>query len=368
MCNPMQCRYLAQASHLVAACDRDGALRAVEAASAACLGYGPADLAGKTLADLVPAPDRPHLARLLQRCGTGQPVWDELALATACGAAVRMLCCFQRLAGPGDRDGLLVTGLRLGSAEAIGHTHTAAVLGRLALRCHGPAHRLMAAFEALRAQSSSREAAERCRAELDGLLEVLSQSVTVGGMPSTPFAGHARVVAGKDAHANSGAGMPPADARPGAVDAVAVVAAALRLADGDPEFRGLDVALRPERAAVWAWVHPVGLAFLALQLARWACDATSGRMSPRLRVDVYEKDGRVVLEFADNGGGRRREDVAGAGPPFVKRGGAGEAAGLGLMTCAELVRFMGGTMRVLARPGGGATVVVALPAARPARA
>ncbi|MBE3099045.1 MAG: PAS domain-containing sensor histidine kinase [Planctomycetes bacterium] len=341
MCNATQCRYLAQASHLVVTCEAGGRLRAVEAAGAAALGYSPSDLSGRSLFDLAAAQERPHLERILQRCQADQTVWDELTVRTASGRTVQMRCCFQRLVGPDPRGGVLVTGLRLDALEVARQAHLAAVLGRVAFRCHGPAHRLMTALEAALAQDPSSETVRRCRAELDTLLEVLTQSLS--GSPACR------------------GGAPPQGQ---AVDVVAVLEAALRLADGDDEFRGLAVALRPERAAVWAATHPVGLVFLALHLVRNARDATGAVKSPRLLIDVYRDGNQVILAFADNGSGLPREDLGCAfSPCFKKKAGDTKHTGLGLATCSEVVQCMGGTIRMQSRPSKGTTVLVTLPAA-----
>jgi len=338
MCNPTQCRYLAHTMHFVATCEADGRLRGIEPAGAAALGRNPADLAGKRLSGLVPARHRPHLERILARCEAGQAVWDEVALEAADGRCIPMLCCFQRLIAPGERPGFLVTGLRLDAIAASARTDVAAALGQLAFRCHTPAHRLMQALEAILMQYPWSEAGELCRQELDALLDAISQSVSG---PHQHFSGSA-------------------------VDVVQVLETALRLVDGEPEFKGLAVTLRPERANAWAAAHPVGLVFLALHLVRNALDATFAAKSPRLLVDVYQKEGRVVLEFADNGAGRPREDSGIALSAFFKKAaGAGGVAGLGLVTCSELVHHMGGTIRVMGRPPKGTTVVLTFPAAAP---
>jgi signal transduction histidine kinase len=336
MCNPTQCRYLAQASDFVATCEFNGRLRGVGPAGAAALGYKPADLVGKPLAGLVAARHRPHLGRVLHRCETGQTVWDEMTVHAADDRRVPMLCSFQRLIATGARQGLLVTGIRTESVEAGARTRVSAALGQLAFRCHSPAHRLMQAIEAVLMQYPWSEAIELCRQELDGLLDAVSQSVT--GPPQVR-SGHA-------------------------VDVVRVMESTLRLVDGEPELKGLKVGLRPERASAWAMAHPVGLVFLALHLVRNARNATFAVKSPRLFIDVYQKGGHVVLEFADNGTGLPREDPGAAFSPFFKTTTYGHAqTGLGLVTCSELLHHMGGTLRILGRPSKGNTVVVTLPAA-----
>ena len=343
MCNPAQCRYLAQASHLVATCELDGRLRSVDPTAAAALGHRAADLAGRPLSDLVAAEEHPHLQRILERSEAEPAFWDELALRAADGRNVRMLCCFQRLAGADRRGGIVVTGVRQDAFEAARQAYTAAVLGQLAFRCHRPAHRLMMALEAVLAQDPSSDPARRCCTELDALLEILSQAV------SAPPA--------------AGPGAPGGQA----VDAVGVLEAALRLADGDAELGGMKVALRSEHARVWTTAHPVGLVFLALHLIRNAREATAATRSPRLRIDAYRHEGQIVLEFADNGSGLPREDLGSVFSLFFKKNGNEAHTGLGLATCSELVRYMGGSIHMQSRPAKGTTVIVTLPPAAPPR-
>jgi two-component system, sporulation sensor kinase D len=146
---------------------------------------------------------------------------------------------------------------------------------------------------------------------------------------------------------------------------VCVLASALRLLDSDRTYRRLRVTLRPEAPAIWAAAHPAGLVFVALHLARNARDATARVRSPRLTVSAYPSDDQIVIEFADNGSGLCREDLNCAFSPLLGKGGRTEHTGVGLATCHQLVRHMGGKIRLLSRPPKGTTVVVTLPAATP---
>jgi len=359
MCNPTQCRYLAQASHVVIALGRSGAIRGVGSETAAALGHEAAALVGRSFAKIVAPDQRKHLVRILERCKTDQAVWDELVLLAADGPGtarhgpdgrrVPMLCCFQRLANPRERGGLLVTCLKLERLQAARSPDAAVALGQLAFRCHGPAHRLIQAVEAVRAQHPKSQAAARCRAELDGLLDAMSLAVALspGHSDSPPLA-------------DAGHSVPP----PTPVDVVRVLEEAVRLIDMDPTCQDLEVMVRPEFAAIRATVHPVGLVFVTLHLARNARDATTGAKQPRLMIDIYKSGQEVILEFRDNGPGLEAKDLSCAFAPFFKKSaGGGGHTGLGLATCSELVRHMGGTIRMESRPPGGATVFVTLPAA-----
>lgn len=333
MCKPAQCRYLSHASHLVLAVTPGGMIREVDPRHPSTLGHDSATLRGRPLMDLVAPGHREHLLRILERTTQdGAAVWEELAFTTAGGRPRMLLCCFQRLAETDlPRGAILVTGLELASLASDLRTEAAAVLGRLAFRCHGPAHRLMQAVEAILAQHPRCEAAEHCRAELDAILEALSVSVA---WPQ-----------------DAAAGQP--------VDIIDVLEGALRLFDGDPDLAGLRITLRPEAPWAWARVHPVGLAFVTLHLVSNAADATLTAQSPQLFIDVNVDSDRVIVEFKDNGQGLDREDRQCAFAPFFAKG----HAGVGLATCSELVDAMGGTIRMKSRPSQGTTVVLTFPAA-----
>jgi signal transduction histidine kinase len=296
------------------------------------LGHDGEAIRSKPLADFVAPGEQEHLLRILERTQGTPAVWEELAFVTGDGRTQSMLCCFQRLAGADlPRGAILVTALELAALASDLRTEAAAVLGQLAFRCHGPAHRLMQAVEAILSQYPWCEAAQRCRTELDALLEALSLSAAW-----------------------------PEDAPGGyPVDVIDILEGTLRLIDGDPDFTGLDVNLRPEVPWAWAKVHPVGLAFVTLHLVASAVDATLAARSPRLFIDVNTDGNRVAIEFHDNGRGLDREDLKCVFAPFFNKG----HAGLGLATCSELVHAMGGTIRMNSRPSQGTTVVVTLPAA-----
>jgi signal transduction histidine kinase len=315
-----------------------GNIREVDPRRPQVVGRDAAALAGKSLADLVAPEERQLLARALARAATTPAVWQEVTFVAADGRPEPMLCCFQRLA-PTDlpHAAILVTGLKLERLESVLRNEAAAALGHLAFRCHGPAHRLMQAIEAILSQYPWNEAAVRSREELDGVLEALSLS----------------------------ADWPHDLPTGGPVNVVDVLEGALRLVDGDPDFAGLAVSLRPDCPSAWAPVHPVGLAFVTLHLVANARDATLAAKEPRLFIDVNLQGDRVVLEFQDNGRGLDREDLKCVFAPFFRRDRRPDGrAGVGLATCSELLHFMGGTIHMQSQPERGTTVFVSLPAAR----
>lgn len=339
MCTPTDCRYLSRASHLLVAVSPSGTVRRVDPGAGAPLGRSARDLLGTPLADIVADDQRKALTRLLAQARDGLPVWQPLTFVTADGRPETLLCCFQPLADADTpRGAVLVTGLKLETLESDLQAQAAAVLGNVAFRCHGPAHRLMQAIEAVLAEHPKCAAAGRCRTDLDGLLDVLSQA----------------------------AAWPEELSRGRPVDVVRLLEGALRLIDESPEFARLKVVLRPDSPSAWADVDPAGLAFVALHLASNARDATAGVRQPRMIIDVAADAQRVTLAFQDNGRGIEPEDAACVfSACFSKSGAKGDHVGVGLATCRELVRHMGGRMRMQSRPSQGTTVLVTLPAAAP---
>jgi PAS domain S-box-containing protein len=330
MCNPMDCRYLSQASRILLAVAPDGIIREVDRLNPTVLGRRCDALRGTALADLVAPGERKHVARALERCETGQPVWDEFHFLADDGRHLPALVCLQPMTG--GEPTLLVTGIALDLGESAARTEAAAVLGRLAFRCHKPVHRLMQAVE-----DPTNEAACRCRDEVECLAEELSR---YAAWPAPEVV----------------ADLP--------VDVVGVLEATLHLVDADPSYARLQVRLRPDDAAVWARAHPVGLAFVALHLIANARDASADVASPRLHIDIHPDQQRVVIDFADNGRGLLREDLSDCFSLCFSRGACDEDhTGLGLATCSEMVRFMGGSVRMQSRRGQGTIVSVVLPAA-----
>ncbi len=329
-CSPTQCRFLSRGSHLLLSLDGDGTVREVDAGHPEVLDRPATEVVGAALAALVAPDQRRHLARVLARCETGQAVWDELVFAAADGSPRPMLCCFQPM-GTGNGDGsLLLTALDRSALEAKARAEAAAVMAHLALGLHRPAHRLMQALAVVESEPPCARAADTCRGEVRALLETVSR---------------ASAWADFDAPAGSVA------------DAVAVVEATVHQLEADEAFAGLSVELEAGEASLPAAVHPVGLACAVMHAAAAARDATARTRDGRLRIRLHRENGRVVLELADNGAGLDREHAACAFTPCETCGG-----GLDLAACADLVRTMGGTIRLHSRPRQGSTLILTFPA------
>lgn len=88
-----------------------------------------------------------------------------------------------------------------------------------------------------------------------------------------------------------------------------------------------------------------------------------GRAANRLEIrGSLVEEGRVCIEFIDNGSGIAPEDVARVFQPFFTTKPAGVGTGLGLPVCRDVVTRLGGDVHVSSVLGVGTTVRVQLPA------
>jgi len=331
MCDPVQCRYLSLATHLLLAVGPAGEVRAVDPRAPRPLGHPPERLLGHPLAEVVFPPDHPRLARLLDQVREGPAGWAVLRFRRADGAAEPLLCAFQRVGGAAARTGeVLVTGLRVRTVEDRLMGEAAVTLAHAAFACHRPAHRLLEAVAALEAGCPG--AVPACRADLDRLLETLSQ-----------------VVAWPDLHD-----------RP--TDILAVVETALaRLRSGSSDSPGPPPEVVAEAPAPRTPVPPAALAYVVLHLAANAYEA--GGPQTRLRVTVAAEADRVVLEFRDDGPGLAPEDRERTLVACPAGRDGTQGAGVGLAVCRRLLEAFGGALRLTGRPRGGTVALVTLPAA-----
>jgi two-component system NtrC family sensor kinase len=83
----------------------------------------------------------------------------------------------------------------------------------------------------------------------------------------------------------------------------------------------------------------------------------------RVEVGVRAEESRVVLRVADTGPGLAEEVKAQMFGPFFTTKAPGEGTGLGLFVSYGIAEAHEGTLTAESRPGGGATLVLSLPAA-----
>ncbi len=108
----------------------------------------------------------------------------------------------------------------------------------------------------------------------------------------------------------------------------------------------------------------LGQAFVNLLLnAAQAIDAIRDPARPPcfVRVSTFVADGAIVVRVSDTGVGIEPRILPRIFDPFFKMNAAGEGAGLGLAIAHNLVRRVGGDIRVTSTPGEGSTFDVVLP-------
>ncbi|GAB4386750.1 sensor histidine kinase [Albidovulum sp.] len=150
------------------------------------------------------------------------------------------------------------------------------------------------------------------------------------------------------------------------VDLVAVVAAALELAEARLRGAGVAVDWTPPARPVLVRGGAVRLQQVVLNLLANAADAMAG--GGRVTIRLAREGGRVRLSVADTGPGIAEPDRV--FDPFysTKEVGASEGMGLGLSISYGIVQSFGGAISGRNRPEGGAEFTVELAAARGRRA
>lgn len=125
---------------------------------------------------------------------------------------------------------------------------------------------------------------------------------------------------------------------------------------------GQGITLEYARApGVTVPAHPGELQQVVFNILLNAAQAMrgAGRIEARARAD----GGMVALEIRDSGPGIAPEHLARVFEPFFTTKAPGEGTGLGLAISYEIVNELGGSIRALNAPGGGACFEIVLPRA-----
>ena len=80
-----------------------------------------------------------------------------------------------------------------------------------------------------------------------------------------------------------------------------------------------------------------------------------------LKVSGAQRNGRIVIEFEDNGPGMSEAQIASAFEPFFTTKEPGTGTGLGLWICYQVIRKHDGAIRIHSETGRGTTVTIDLP-------
>jgi two-component system sensor histidine kinase HupT/HoxJ len=106
---------------------------------------------------------------------------------------------------------------------------------------------------------------------------------------------------------------------------------------------------------------PGQLQQVAMNLIQNAADATADLPERRLKIDGQIADGRVSIEFHDNGPGIRPEHLAQLFDPFFTTKPVGQGTGLGLAISYGIVERHGGELTADNHQRGGAVFRLTLP-------
>jgi signal transduction histidine kinase len=153
------------------------------------------------------------------------------------------------------------------------------------------------------------------------------------------------------------------------IEAVAVAPAQLAASSSallEHRFRQAKVALAVEVPASLppVWGDGGQLEQVLVNLLMNAVDACAP--GGRVTVSAAARDGRVVLDVADDGCGIAAEHLPLVLDPFFTTKKRGQGTGLGLTIAADIVKNHGGTLDLESAPGAGTRARVTLPTAKEA--
>jgi signal transduction histidine kinase len=99
---------------------------------------------------------------------------------------------------------------------------------------------------------------------------------------------------------------------------------------------------------------------ILLNIGRNAVQALDGRAGSAVTVSAERRNGVVVIDLADNGGGIPEESLKQLFEPFARKGRTG-GTGLGLAIARELARGHGGDVVLLRTGPEGTTFRITIP-------
>lgn len=146
-------------------------------------------------------------------------------------------------------------------------------------------------------------------------------------------------------------------------DVEAVVASCVELVKPQRRFKGLSLRCEVDGTRPAARISAGKLQQVMVNLLFNAADALSGEPSaePQVAIRSVRRESTVEIAVSDNGPGVPTEVARRIFDPFFTTKEPGSGTGLGLSISQQIVRHIGGNLRVEATSGGGATFVVELP-------
>ncbi|MDF2177954.1 ATP-binding protein [Aliiglaciecola sp. CAU 1673] len=144
----------------------------------------------------------------------------------------------------------------------------------------------------------------------------------------------------------------------GPVSLAETLSASLAILDNKIQRTGAQVVLVGNGEQVQVMADAVPLEQVIINLLNNALQATSNVPHPRIKIDVLEHSGKVLLSVEDNGPGFSDEELERVFEPFYTT--KGQGLGLGLTISKRIVESFGGEIIAENLSQGGAKFVVSL--------
>jgi len=154
----------------------------------------------------------------------------------------------------------------------------------------------------------------------------------------------------------------PAAIEPKEIDVNRELSQAVELVRGRKLAREIDFQVSPDPGEPRAQGDPNRLEQVLVNLILNAVDAIGEKNTPGwIRLEARAADGQVEISVSDNGVGIRPGDLNKIFDPFFTTKAQDKGTGLGLTVSLQLVRSMGGNLRVESQPGEGSVFTISLP-------
>jgi two-component system NtrC family sensor kinase len=145
-------------------------------------------------------------------------------------------------------------------------------------------------------------------------------------------------------------------------DVCRVLDETLALRDYDLRVNDIQLEREVEARLPAVTADPQQLEQVFLNIINNAIDAVlEGGQGKTVKLQVYEKEGHIHVEFHDSGPGIKEPNRI--FDPFYTTKSVGKGTGLGLSICYGIIQEHGGTITAHNRPEGGAVIEVRLPSA-----
>ncbi len=148
-------------------------------------------------------------------------------------------------------------------------------------------------------------------------------------------------------------------ARKDQINLAAVMKETLDIAVGFKPLHHIDIDINLSKDLPFVAADRYKMGQVFLNLINNAKDAMP--QGGRLQISARREEDHIVLVFADNGMGIKKEDVPHVFTPFYTTKERGHGTGLGLSTCYGIIQDHGGTIDVSSREGVGTTFTIKIP-------